>query len=77
DAPTLAAAVNVSSFNVGITAGPWLGGLAIDAGLGYPSVAWIGAALGVTALAAVSLAALLHSRTSPAVPEIREIPSTL
>jgi DHA1 family chloramphenicol resistance protein-like MFS transporter len=57
DAPTLAAATNFSAFNVGITAGPWLGGLAIDAGLGYPSVGWIGAALGVAALGTVALAA--------------------
>ncbi|NUS03332.1 MAG: MFS transporter [Nonomuraea sp.] len=61
DAPTLAAAMNVSSFNVGITAGPWLGGLAIGAGAGYPSVAWIGAALGVAALGVVALSA----RTRP------------
>ncbi|WP_256256821.1 Cmx/CmrA family chloramphenicol efflux MFS transporter [Nonomuraea pusilla] len=56
-APTFAAAMNVASFNVGITVGPWLGGAAIDAGLGYPSVAWIGAALGVAALGSVALAA--------------------
>ncbi|MEW9549342.1 Cmx/CmrA family chloramphenicol efflux MFS transporter [Nonomuraea sp. NPDC050783] len=60
DAPTLAAAGNVAAFNVGITAGPWLGGLAIDAGLGYPSVSWLGAAIGVAALGAVALAARLH-----------------
>jgi DHA1 family chloramphenicol resistance protein-like MFS transporter len=55
-APTLAAAGNISAFNVGITAGPWLGGLAIDAGAGYPSVAWIGAVLGVLALGTVLMA---------------------
>ncbi|BDU01378.1 Cmx/CmrA family chloramphenicol efflux MFS transporter [Nocardia sputorum] len=54
DAPTLAGATNISSFNVGITAGPWLGGLAIGAGLGYPAVAWIGVVLGVAALAVVA-----------------------
>ncbi|WP_040777086.1 Cmx/CmrA family chloramphenicol efflux MFS transporter [Nocardia pneumoniae] len=54
DAPTLAAAANISSFNVGITAGPWLGGLAIGAGFGYAAVAWIGAALGIAALGAVA-----------------------
>lgn len=53
----LAAATNVAAFNVGITTGPWLGGRAIDAGLGYPSVAWIGAVLGVGALGTVLLAA--------------------
>lgn len=52
-ASTLGAAGNVASFNVGITAGPWLGGLAIGAGTGYPAVAWIGAALGVAALGVV------------------------
>ncbi|MFC5829171.1 Cmx/CmrA family chloramphenicol efflux MFS transporter [Nonomuraea insulae] len=60
DAPTLAAAGNVSAFNVGITVGPWFGGLAIGAGLGYASVAWIGAAIGVAALAAVAIAATVH-----------------
>ncbi|GGV97073.1 hypothetical protein GCM10015535_67670 [Streptomyces gelaticus] len=35
-APTLAGATNVSAFNLGNTIGPWLGGLTIDAGLGYP-----------------------------------------
>ncbi|MFI6368406.1 Cmx/CmrA family chloramphenicol efflux MFS transporter [Nocardia sp. NPDC050630] len=61
-APTLATAVNFSAFNVGITVGPWLGGLAIGGGLGYPSVAWIGAALAVAALATVAWAAALHRR---------------
>ncbi|MFG1699286.1 Cmx/CmrA family chloramphenicol efflux MFS transporter [Nonomuraea sp. NPDC049309] len=64
-APTLAAAFNVSAFNVGITAGPWAGGLAIDAGLGYASVAWVGAAIGVAALAAVALSAALERRGNP------------
>ncbi|MGW0806443.1 MFS transporter [Nonomuraea sp. NPDC002799] len=71
DAPTLAAALNVSAFNVGITAGPWLGGLAIAAGHGYPSVAWIGAAIGVLALASVALSATLHRRR-PTVRRPRE-----
>ncbi|TMQ92389.1 MFS transporter [Actinomadura soli] len=52
---TLVAAGNVVAFNIGITAGPWLGGLAIDAGAGLASTAWIGAALGVLALGAVAL----------------------
>ncbi|MEV6226013.1 Cmx/CmrA family chloramphenicol efflux MFS transporter [Nocardia fluminea] len=54
-APTLAAATNYSAFNVGITVGPWLGGLAIGAGLGFTSVGWIGAALGLAMLATVGL----------------------
>jgi DHA1 family chloramphenicol resistance protein-like MFS transporter len=62
DAPTLATAINFSSFNVGITIGPWLGGLAIDAGAGYPSLGWIAAALGLVALGTVLVAALLPIR---------------
>lgn len=63
-APTLGVALNVSSFNVGITAGPWLGGLAIGAGMGYPSVAWIGAALGVAALGIVRWSTALARRAT-------------
>jgi DHA1 family chloramphenicol resistance protein-like MFS transporter len=55
-APTLAAAVNVSAFNVGITVAPWLGGLAIGAGAGYSSLGWIGAGIGVLALLTVVVA---------------------
>ncbi|TDD07926.1 MFS transporter [Nonomuraea deserti] len=78
DAPTLTAAMNVSSFNVGITVGPWLGGLAIGAGYGYPSVAWIGAAIGVAALGAVALAASGHRRSaSPQAAPISEIRSAV
>jgi DHA1 family chloramphenicol resistance protein-like MFS transporter len=54
-APTLAAATNISAFNVGITAGPWLGGAALDAGAGYPTVAWLGAGLGAIALGVVAV----------------------
>jgi len=68
-APTLAAAFNISAFNVGITIGPWLGGLAIDAGAGYPSVAWIGAVLGLVALGTVLLAAVRTPRTVDQVKE--------
>ena len=57
DAPTLATATNFSAFNVGITVGPWLGGLAIDAGAGYPALGWIAVATGLAALATVLLAA--------------------
>ncbi|WP_369023357.1 Cmx/CmrA family chloramphenicol efflux MFS transporter [Nocardia cyriacigeorgica] len=62
EAPTMAAAVNTSAFNVGITAGPWLGGLALTAGFGYPSTAWIGAALGVVALGLVGCVAATQRR---------------
>lgn len=54
-AGTLGAAGNVMAFNVGITLGPWLGGLAIGAGADYSAVVWIGAGLGVLALGLVGL----------------------
>ncbi|TWD84160.1 DHA1 family chloramphenicol resistance protein-like MFS transporter [Kribbella amoyensis] len=56
-APTLATAVNFSAFNVGITVGPWLGGVAIDAGVGYPALGWLAATLGVLALGTVLMTA--------------------
>jgi DHA1 family chloramphenicol resistance protein-like MFS transporter len=59
DRSTLATATNFSAFNVGITVGPWLGGLAIDAGAGYPALGWIAVAIGAVALATVLLAAFL------------------
>ncbi|MGI5530086.1 Cmx/CmrA family chloramphenicol efflux MFS transporter [Streptomyces syringium] len=68
DAPTLVGAVNTSAFNVGITVAPMLGGLAIDAGLGYRSVAWVGAAVGVAGLLATALAAALERRESADAP---------
>ncbi|WP_194835233.1 Cmx/CmrA family chloramphenicol efflux MFS transporter [Nocardia sp. XZ_19_369] len=63
--PTLAPAFNVSSFNIGITLGPWLGGLAIAADLGYASVAWIGAAIGLAALATITWEQHLTPRPTP------------
>ncbi|MEV6287157.1 Cmx/CmrA family chloramphenicol efflux MFS transporter [Kribbella sp. NPDC051770] len=56
DAPTLAAAVNISAFNVGITVAPWVGGLALEAGAGYSVLGWIGAGFGVLALVTVGVA---------------------
>lgn len=49
EAPTLAAAVNVSAFNIGNAVGPWIGGLVISAGLGYVAPVWF--ALGITVVA--------------------------
>ncbi|MFI0733397.1 Cmx/CmrA family chloramphenicol efflux MFS transporter [Streptomyces sp. NPDC021225] len=58
-APTLAGATTTSAFNIGNTLGPWLGGLVIDAGWGYPAVAWTGAALAALAVGTTALAARL------------------
>ncbi|WP_307793183.1 MFS transporter [Amycolatopsis sp. MtRt-6] len=51
EAPSLASSVNASAFNVGIALSAWLGGLAIDGGLGLVAPVWIGVVLGVAALA--------------------------
>lgn len=51
DAPTLVGATNTAAFNVGNTLAPLLGGFAIDAGLGYTAVAWVGAGLAAAGFA--------------------------
>lgn len=63
-APTLAGATTTASFNIGNTLGPWLGGLVINAGWGYPAVAWTGALLAAAALASTAVASRLHRRTT-------------
>ncbi|QDL93880.1 MFS transporter (plasmid) [Paroceanicella profunda] len=65
EAQTLAAALNHSAFNIANAIGPWLGGIAIAGGLGWPSIGWVGAclALGGLGLWAVTLA---DSRRNPA-----------
>ena len=50
DAQTLAAALNHSAFNIANALGAWLGGVAIDAGLGWASTGWVGALLAVAGL---------------------------
>lgn len=62
DAP-LAASVNTSSFNVGNTIGPWVGGLGLSADLGYTSPAWLGSILAAACLASVlTVATSRHHR---------------
>ncbi|MET4927530.1 MFS transporter [Streptomyces sp. PSRA5] len=61
-APILAGATATSAFNLGNTGGPWLGGTVIDAGLGFASTAWAGAAMTVVAVALVALA-MRHQRS--------------
>ena len=52
EAPSLAAASNHAAFNLANALGPWLGGMAITAGLGWTSTGYIGA---VTALVGLGL----------------------
>ncbi|WP_328878998.1 Cmx/CmrA family chloramphenicol efflux MFS transporter [Streptomyces sp. NBC_00299] len=44
-APTLSGGFATAAFNVGAALGPWLGGTAIGAGLGYRSPVWVSAGL--------------------------------
>jgi len=60
-APTLASTLNQSAFNLGNASGAWLGGVAINAGVGYGELPLIGAAVSVVGLAVV-LATYLHDR---------------
>ncbi|MBW5421272.1 Cmx/CmrA family chloramphenicol efflux MFS transporter [Streptomyces sp. BG9H] len=50
DAPHLAGGFATAAFNVGGAFGPWAGGLAISAGLGYRSPLWVSALLVALAL---------------------------
>lgn len=51
DGKTLAAASVHSAFNIANALGAWLGGRALDLGLGYPATGYVGAALSATGLA--------------------------
>ncbi|TDC55881.1 MFS transporter [Actinomadura sp. KC345] len=63
-APALAGGFATAAFNVGAAAGPWLGGAAIGAGLGYRSPVWVSAALMALALAVTLLPAGPSRRAS-------------
>ena len=64
EAPSLASSVNASAFNVGIALSAWLGGLAIDGGLGLVAPVWIGVALGVAALGAAVVSRAAERRAT-------------
>lgn len=66
-APTLAGATTTSAFNIGNTVGPWLGGLVISAGWGYPAVAALGSVLAALALGTTAVASRLHHGASRVV----------
>jgi DHA1 family inner membrane transport protein len=62
EAQMLAAALNHSAFNVANALGPWLGGMAISAGLGWTSTGWVGMALALGGLAIWAVSLLLDRR---------------
>ncbi|SEF33186.1 MFS transporter, DHA1 family, inner membrane transport protein [Amycolatopsis pretoriensis] len=63
-APALASAANIAAFNLGNAGGAWLGGQAIEAGLGYTAPNWIGAVLAAAGLAVALVSGLLDRRAS-------------
>lgn len=56
EAQTLAAALNHSAFNMANALGAWLGGVAIDAGLGWTSTGWVGVLLAIAGMGVFGLA---------------------
>jgi DHA1 family chloramphenicol resistance protein-like MFS transporter len=73
-APTLAGAAATSAFNVGNTAGPWLGGLVISAGWGFRAPALVGAVLAAAALALAVLSRAWDARRL-GKPELADAPA--
>ncbi|MFI1187260.1 MFS transporter [Streptomyces californicus] len=65
DAPTLASASNHSAFNLANAGGAWLGGVAIAAGWGWTSPAFVGAVLAVAGLAIAVTAGYLDRTPNP------------
>lgn len=73
EAPDVASAANISAFTLGSALGIWLGGLAIDGGLGIASVNWVGAAVSSLGLVA-AVAAVLRGGASPAGAQAQATP---
>ncbi|MGP3919009.1 hypothetical protein [Nonomuraea sp. 10N515B] len=63
-APTLASTANVAAFNLGNAIAACLGGLAIDAGLGYTAPNWVGALMTTGGLGLALLSGRLDRRTT-------------
>jgi predicted MFS family arabinose efflux permease len=69
--PSLAAALTVSAFNVGIAAATWLAGVALDSTLGTTGPATVGAAMAILGLIPLIILALMRATraTTAAVAE--------
>lgn len=65
DAPDVASALNISAFTLGSAAGIYLGGWAIDGGLGLTSVNWIGGLIAVAGLGLALYSWLWVDRRQP------------
>ena len=64
DAQALAAALNHAAFNIANALGPWLGGIAIAAGLGWTSTGWVGCGLALGGLAFLAVSVALERRST-------------
>ncbi|WP_322092920.1 MFS transporter [Paraburkholderia bannensis] len=67
DAPTMASGTNIAAFNIGNALGAWLGGMALQAGFGYVSPLWAGAALSFVGLLILLASSLARPLTRPSV----------
>ncbi|MCD9006176.1 MFS transporter [Luteimonas sp. XNQY3] len=65
EAQTLAAASNHAAFNTANALGPWLGGIAISAGLGWTSTGYVGAATAAAGLLIYAWARRAERRRQP------------
>ena len=69
EAPTLTSAAAQGAFNLGNALGPALGGVAINAGLGYAALGWVGALIGCVGVAL----ALVFARRTPTAPRTGQV----
>ncbi len=67
EAQGLAAALNHSAFNAANALGPWLGGLAIEAGFGWTSTGWVGCGLALGGLVPWLVALIAEHRQGTVV----------
>jgi DHA1 family inner membrane transport protein len=75
DAPDIASAANISAFTLGSALGIWLGGAAIDSGLGAASVNWVGGIISGIGLL-LALSSLWLDRVTPPQPFHQPAPLT-
>ncbi|SDG05279.1 Major Facilitator Superfamily protein [Blastococcus aurantiacus] len=68
-APDVASAANISAFTLGSALGIYLGGAAIDGGMGLASVNWIGGLISTSGLVVAVLSWLLIDRRRTAEPQ--------
>jgi DHA1 family inner membrane transport protein len=66
EAPTLAAALSTSGFNVGVAAGSWGAGIALDSPLGPTGPALLGTAIAAATLIPLGVLAVRRTRTPTA-----------